>query len=58
MGNKADNKIMNQIIDGPAIPGDWENGTIVYIYKNKGDSGECRNYRPICLTQIIYKIWS
>ena len=26
--------------------------------QNKGDSGKCGNNRPICLTQIIYKIWS
>ena len=24
----------------------------------KADAGECGNYRPICLTQIVYKIWS
>ena len=31
---------------------------IVYIYKNKGDAGGCGNYRPICITQIIYKIFT
>ena len=30
------------------------NGTHI---KNKGGAHECENYRPICLTQIIYKIW-
>ena len=38
------------------IPENWTRGTIVYIYKNKGGPGGCGNYRPICLTQIIYKI--
>ena len=28
------------------------------IYKNKGEIDECASYRPICLTQIIYKIRS
>ena len=40
------------------IPERWTEGTIVYIYQNKGDAGDCGNYRPICLTKIIYKIWS
>ena len=38
------------------IPQRWTNETIVYIYKNKGGAGEFGNYRPICVTQIIYKI--
>ena len=28
------------------------------IHIHKCDAWGCRNYRPICLTQIIYKIWS
>ena len=40
-------KIMNLIKKGKPIPEKWTEGTIVYIYKNKGDSGECKNYRPI-----------
>ena len=51
-------KIMNLIKNGNPIPEKWTEGTIVYIYKEKGDAGECENYRPICLAQIIYKIWS
>ena len=33
------------------------NGTILHIYKNKGDIKGRTNYRPICLTQLIHKIW-
>ena len=51
-------KIMNLIKNGRPIPERWTEGTILYIYKNKGDSGECGDYRPICPSQIIYKIWS
>ena len=49
-------EIMNLIKNWGPILERWEDGTVVY--KNKGDAGECENYRPICLTQIIYKIWS
>ena len=28
------------------------------MQKQRGAPAECGNYRPICLTQIIYKIWS
>ena len=40
------------------IPERWTEGEIVYIYKNNGGAGEYGNYRPICLTRIVYKIWS
>ena len=49
---------MNLIKAGKPIPARWGEGAIVYIYKNKGDAVECGIYRPICLTQIIYKIWT
>ena len=56
MGKKPITQIANQIENGRPIPERWPEGEIVYIYKNKGDAGEFGNYRPICLTQIIYKI--
>ena len=49
-------KFANLIKNGRPIPERWTEGTIVY--KNKGDAGGCGNYRPICITQIVYKIWS
>jgi len=49
--------ILNKIHAGEPLPPDWLNGAVVHIYKNKGDAHECKNYQPICLTQIIYKIW-
>merc|ERR1712112_393396 len=51
-------KSTNAIKTGQQIPENWTQGSIVYIYKNKGYPGECGNYRPISPTQIIYKIWS
>ena len=37
-------KIMNLIKNGRPIPEKWTEGTIVYIFKNKGDASECKNY--------------
>ena len=51
-------KITNLIKGGQPIPERWAEGTIVYIYKDKGSAGACGNYRPICLTRIVYKIRS
>ena len=30
----------------------------LHIKKQKGNKAETQNYRPICLTNIGYKIWS
>ena len=49
-------RAMGKIAEGQAVPQNWTHGTIVYVYKNKGGPNECGNYRPICHTQIIYKI--
>ena len=48
---------MNLIKWGGRYQENGQNGEIVYIYKNKGHAGGCGNYRPICVTQIVYKIW-
>jgi len=51
-------QIMHKIQNGDQMPPEWKHGTIVHIYKNKGEVTDTKNYRPICLTQLIYKIWS
>ena len=51
-------KILNRIKHGHKIPETWTQGSIVKIYKQKGDKQDCSSYRPICLTQVVYKIWS
>ena len=50
--------MLNHIKNGQQLPKTWKNGAVVHIYKNKGDEKECDNYRPICLLEIVYKIWS
>jgi hypothetical protein len=40
------------------LPEDTTKGTIAFIYKNKGDPRDMRNYRPITLLQVDYKIYA
>ena len=47
--------LMNNIMHGQPTPGQWTEGGIIHIRK-KETKLECANYRPICLTQIIYEI--
>ena len=49
-------KILQKIQQGDQLPPEWTQGTMVHICKNKGNIRGRKNYRPICLTQISYKI--
>jgi hypothetical protein len=40
------------------LPEDTTEGTIALIYKNKGGPRDMRNYRPITLLQVDYKIYA
>ena len=57
LDNKTLTNILQEIQKWKEIPNEWKQGAVVHIYKNIGDVKECENYRPICLTQIAYKIW-
>ena len=48
---------MNNIQAGQPLPENWTEGGIIHIHK-KRSKNLCTNYRPICLTQVIYKVWS
>ena len=39
------------------LPRQWVKGVVTYIYKKK-DPKEIKNYRPITLIAIIYKLWA
>ena len=40
------------------IPQDMRNANIVTLYKNKGDKGDCNNYRGISLLSITGKVFA
>lgn len=40
------------------VPREWKEGVIVSIYKNKGDSRDPSNYRPITLLSVPSKVFT
>jgi len=40
------------------VPQDMKNANIVTLYKNKGDTGDCNNFRPISLLNIVGKLFA
>uniref|UniRef100_A0A803TU16 Reverse transcriptase domain-containing protein n=1 Tax=Anolis carolinensis TaxID=28377 RepID=A0A803TU16_ANOCA len=51
-------KIMNQILLGNEIPDSWKSADIITILKENSDPTEIRNYRPISLLNVDYKIFT
>ena len=39
------------------VPQDWQDGSLVPIYKGKGDKMECSNYRGISLLSVVGKLY-
>uniref|UniRef100_A0A803TFB5 Reverse transcriptase domain-containing protein n=1 Tax=Anolis carolinensis TaxID=28377 RepID=A0A803TFB5_ANOCA len=50
--------IMNQILQGQGIPESWKSADIITIPKENTDLTEVRNYRPISLLNVDYKIFT
>lgn len=48
--------IMGNILLGEEMPKSWSEGLVTLIYKEKGDSNELKNWRPITLLNVDYKI--
>ena len=49
--------LINEIWKDECIPEDWGKTIIVLLYKGKGDSTKCENYRGIALINHIMKIY-
>ena len=49
-------KLFNLIFDTGFIPESWVVGNIIPIYKNKGDSNDPKNFRPITLVSCLGKL--
>jgi len=49
--------LISKIWEKEELPVDWENNIICTIYK-KGDRMQCKNYRPIALLNVAYKIFA
>ena len=50
--------VMNICREAERVPPSWKTSTTVLAYKNKGDEKELKNWRPICLQNMIYKIYA
>ena len=50
--------VMNICREAARVPPSWKTSTTVLAYKNKGDEKDLKNWRPICLQNMIYKIYA
>ena len=50
-------KLYNQCLQLRQVPKTWQNAVMVLLHK-KGNTSDIKNYRPISLLPIIYKVFS
>ena len=50
-------KLFNEILKKKHMPDAWRKSIIVPIFKNKGDTLNCNNYRGIKLISHTMKLW-
>ena len=51
-------KLFNKVFDCGYLPDSWLEGTIKPIYKNKGNSMQPQNYRPITILSCVGKLFT
>jgi hypothetical protein len=51
-------KLSNLMFDTGIIPENWLLGTIKPFYKNKGNTNDPKNYRPITIPSCLDKLFS
>ena len=58
MGEGAKEKLrerLNEVMDGGAIPEEWREARVVLLHKG-GEKTDLRNYRPVTIVDIEYKV--
>ena len=50
--------LFNLCIEEQNIPRNWNNASLILIFKGKGKKEEIKNYRPISLLSNLYKIFT
>ncbi|MCG8112934.1 MAG: reverse transcriptase domain-containing protein [Candidatus Thiodiazotropha taylori] len=50
--------LFNKVFDSGILPTAWLEGSITPIYKNKGDSSDPVNYRPITILSCLGKVFT
>ncbi|MCG8032694.1 MAG: hypothetical protein JAZ03_11025, partial [Candidatus Thiodiazotropha taylori] len=51
-------QLFKSILDTGIVPSAWVEGIIIPLYKNKGDSLDANNYRPITLLSCLGKLFT
>ena len=51
------NTLFTKCLEKSDVPEDWNNALMVLLFK-KGDKEKIKNYRPISLLPVIYKIFT
>ena len=57
IGIKFLNRLFNKLLVGEQMPEEWRRSVLIPIYKNKGDTPCCGNYRGIKLMSHTMKVW-
>lgn len=51
-------RVFNKVLSTGETPKNWTAGVLSILYKNKGDPEDIRNYRPLTVMNVDYKIFT